>query len=222
MSHYLKFLPLLLLIYYSISLKAEKYDFGNMFNFTISKQVTPRFGAHIQQNIWTNSNFGKYERYMPIVAIDYAVWKSHLKLNALYYYMNQRTADGSYKNRNRYQLGFTALQSAKRIDISWASRFESTYTRGVSEPNNKWRNRIKLSYIISKDSSWKPFLYADLFLLCNGTKQGKLERVWYDAGVEYRIDKHNSAEIKIREEQLITTSPRQLNTMISFSYKIKL
>ena len=53
-------------------------------------------------------------------------------------------------------------------------------------------------------------------------QSGELDRIWYDAGVEYRIDKKNSIECKVREEHLMSKTPQQLNTFISLGYKLKL
>ena len=58
--------------------------------------------------------------------------------------------------------------------------------------------------------------------MLNGSHAGEFDRVWYDAGVEYRIDSKNAIECKVREEHLISTAPQQLNTFISFGYKLKL
>ena len=44
---------------------------------------------------------------MPIAVVSYTAVPKYLKLNALYYYMNQQTAPNIYKNRHRYQLGAT-------------------------------------------------------------------------------------------------------------------
>ena len=86
---------------------------------------------------------------------------------------------------------------------------------------NKWRNKILLSYTIP-DTRWTPFIHTDIFLFLNGKQSGELDRIWYDAGVEYRIDKKNSIECKVREEHLMSKTPQQLNTFISLGYKLKL
>ena len=65
-------------------------------------------------------------------------------------------------------------------------------------------------------------IHTDIFLFLNGKQSGELDRIWYDAGVEYRIDKKNSIECKVREEHLMSKTPQQLNTFISLGYKLKL
>lgn len=72
---------------------AKEYssEIGTLWNFTVSKQIN-RINLQIQQNVWTLGKY--YERYMPIAVVSYTAVPKYLKLNALYYYMNQQTADG--------------------------------------------------------------------------------------------------------------------------------
>ena len=117
---------------------AKEYssEIGTLWNFTVSKQIN-RINLQIQQNVWTLGKY--YERYMPIAVVSYTAVPKYLKLNALYYYMNQQTAPNIYKNRHRYQLGATFSYPVHRFSLSLNSRFESTYTIGTAKPTNKYR-----------------------------------------------------------------------------------
>ena len=211
---------LLFLSGFSSTVIAREYssEVGTMWGFTLSKQID-RVNLQLQQNVWTLGKY--YERYMPIFTVSYTVIPKYLKLNVLYYYMNQQTPPGTYKNRHRYHLGATFSYPVSHWSLSLSSRFESTYTIGDKHPLNKWRNKFMFSYAIP-NSRWTPFFHADLFLLLNGSQSGQMDRVWYDAGVEYRIDRKNSIECKVREEHLMSKTPQQLNTFFSLGYKLKL
>ena len=115
---------------------AKEYssEIGTLWNFTVSKQIN-RINLQIQQNVWTLGKY--YERYMPIAVVSYTAVPKYLKLNALYYYMNQQTAPNIYKNRHRYQLGATFSYPVHRFSLSLNSRFESTYTIGTAKPDRK-------------------------------------------------------------------------------------
>lgn len=210
----------LLLTGISQTATAREYssEVGTMWNFTVSKQID-RVNLQLQQNVWTLGKY--YERYMPIVTVSYTAIPKYLKLNVLYYYMNQQTPPGTYKNRHRYHLGATFSYPIRQWSLSLSSRFESTYTIGDDKPLNKWRNKLLFSYAIP-NSRWAPFFHADIFLLLNGNQAGEMDRVWYDAGVEYRIDSKNTIELKVREEHLMSKTPQQLNTLFSLGYKLKL
>lgn len=204
------------------SVLAVESDFGGMFNITFRKKICKPLDFQLQQNLWVNRDFTRYERYMPIVGLDYAVWRNYLKANLLYFYLNQQMSDYEIKNRHRYQVGLTGAYAFKHISLSLCTRFESTYTVGVENPSNKWRNRLQLNFIISEQSKWKPFINADFFHFLNNPKGNDLERIWYDLGVEYQVDKNNCIELKVREEQMLTTCPKQLNTMFGISYKVRI
>ncbi len=216
--------PLLLIALFLSStlqpaLAAEHNDeVGTMWNFTISKQVK-RFNFQLQQNLWTMGD--RYERYMPIAIVSYNVVPKYVKLNALYYYMNHQSSAGNYSDKHRYQVGATFSYPIKQFGLSLNSRFESTYTMGVEKPSNKWRNKFLFSYAIP-NSNWMPFVHVDIFLFVNGKRSGEFDRLWYDAGVEYKINAKNAIEFKIREEQLLTKNPQLLNTVFSLGYKLKL
>lgn len=146
---------------------AVEFDSGMMFGITVQKQFTKRFGAQVQQNLWINQNFTRYERYMPIVGLHYSIWKNYLKANVYYYYLNQQSETGSRIHRQRYQLGLSGGYTFTHLAVSLLSRFESTYTRNASRnPNNKWRNRAQFSYIVSRQCNWKPFIATEIFNTC--------------------------------------------------------
>ena len=77
---------------------AKEYssEIGTLWNFTVSKQIN-RINLQIQQNVWTLGKY--YERYMPIAVVSYTAVPKYLKLNALYYYMNQQTAPNIYSEK---------------------------------------------------------------------------------------------------------------------------
>ena len=202
---------------------AVEFDSGMMFGITVQKQFTKRFGAQVQQNLWINQNFTRYERYMPIVGLHYSIWKNYLKANVYYCYLNQQSETGSRIHRQRYQLGLTGGYTFTHLSVSLLSRFESTYTRNASRnPNNKWRNRAQFSYIIGRQCNWKPFIAAEVFNTLNRLGGNATERVWYEIGAECSLDKSMSVELKLREEQMLLTSPEKLNTFLGVAYKVRL
>ena len=198
---------------------AVEFDSGMMFGITVQKQFTKRFGAQVQQNLWINQNFTRYERYMPIVGLHYSIWKNYLKANVYYCYLNQLSETGYRIHRQRYQLGLSGGYTFTHLSVSLLSRFESTYTRNASRnPNNKWRNRAQFSYIIGRQCNWKPFIAAEVFNTLNRLGGNATERVWYEIGVECSLDKSMSIELKLREEQMLLTSPEKLNKYIRTIY----
>lgn len=193
-------------------------DFGMIYTINVGKQFCKRWNVGMQQNLWVYDNMSQVERYMPGVTLDYSIWKNYLKINTSYYYLYQY--DKKYYNRHRYQVGLTGAYGFKHVNLSLVSRFESTYSD--KKPNNKWRNRIQLDFIINKDCKWKPFINTDIFYQITGKLANQVDRFWYDAGVEYKIDKMNAVDLRVREEHMIKRNPKKLTTYIALCYKIKL
>lgn len=195
------------------------HEVGSIFQLSLNKQIK-RVGMHLQFHIFTLG--ARVERFAPYATVDYTVWQKHLKLVGTYYYMYHQPTTGNFYHRHRYQLGFVASHQFAPIGINWTSKFESTYTDG--NPNNKWRNTLSFSYNIGNGCRWKPYVSAEVFLLLNGKNEGRVDRIWYEAGTSYTIDSKNSIDLKVREEQFIT-KPKGLamtNTYIGFAYKFQL
>ncbi len=210
-----------LLLFVTPPAHANEYEteIGSMWYVSVSKQVK-RFNFMTQQHLWTMSDH--YERYMGLYQISYTLVPKYIKVNALYYYMNHQPGTEAISfNRHRYQVGATFSCPIQDFSMLLNSRFESTYTIGADTPANKWRNRFTFNYNIP-NSRWMPFIHVDLFLMTNGANAWNMERMWYDVGVECRIDKKNTIEFKVREEHRITKSPQQWNTLFSLGYKLKL
>ena len=126
------FIITLSLFTFPTNAKEYSSEIGTLWNFTVSKQIN-RINLQIQQNVWTLGKY--YERYMPIAVVSYTAVPKYLRLNALYYYMNQQTAPNIYKNRHRYQLGARTVCAARcassrgrmtRRSCSASGRFIST------------------------------------------------------------------------------------------------
>lgn len=218
------FITLFLIISYFMPnpVYAVSNDYGGIFNLSVSKKFGKRVNLQIQESLWINENFSDYERNMPSACITVSLWKEYLKANARYCYLNQKNLKNEIKNRHRYQIGLLTGYKWEHFSASLNSRFESTYTHHVNIPNNRWRNLVTFNYTISQKCRWKPVIDIEFFNFLNNPKGNGLERIWYEAGVEFSIDKKNAVEFKLREEQMIKSSPKQANMFLNFSYKIKL
>ena len=112
MNRFICFRITLIIVFIAVffnRVSAVEFDSGMMFGITVQKQFTKRFGAQVQQNLWINQNFTRYERYMPIVGLHYSIWKNYLKANVYYYYLNQLSETGYRIHRQRYQLGLSDI-----------------------------------------------------------------------------------------------------------------
>lgn len=203
---------------------APEYHIGTMWDLSVGKDWKV-IRATVQQSIFTIDT--ELERAMSILSLDAPIISNYLHVNALGFYLYYRTAPGQYSHLLRYHAGLSGsvplFKTAQNggISFAWAERFESTYVVGNDIPTNKLRTRIRFVGNIPQ-SKFQPFIGSEFFLVLNKNNAGRGERLWYDIGVTYNIDKNNKIELLVREEQLMLTTPRQWNTHIGFAYKLNL
>lgn len=191
---------------------------GTMWDISVGKKLGPA-RLMLQQSVFTIDT--SLERAMTIFGTDVDVIPTYLKVTVLGFYLYHRADNGVYRNLLRYHAGLNGAVPFKPVTLTWGARFESTYVVGNNTPVNKLRTRLRLSGNIP-NSKFSPYIGAEHFLQLNGTSAGHTERIWIDLGVTYKIDKNNSVELLIREENRQLCTPQQWNTNIGFAYKINL
>ena len=198
----------------------EDFDshFGTMWDISVAKKLGP-VRLSLQQSVFTIDTY--MERAMTIAGIDTEIIPTYLKVTALGFYLYHRGDAGNYRHLLRYHVGLNGAVPFQPLNLTWGARYESTYVVGNSTPTNKLRTRVRLVGNIP-NSKFAPFLGGEHFLQLNGTSAGHTERIWIDLGVTYKIDKNNTVEFLIREENRQLATPQQWNTNIGFAYKIAL
>lgn len=198
----------------------EAFDthFGTMWDLSIGKKLGI-VRLSLQQSVFTIDT--SMERAMTIFGVDTEIIPTYLKVTALGFYLYHRGDAGNYRHLLRYHAGLNGAVPFKPLNLTWGARYESTYIVGNSTPVNKLRTRIRLVGNIP-NSKFAPFLGGEHFLQLNGTSAGYTERIWIDLGVTYKIDKNNTVEFLIREENRQLATPQQWNTNIGFAYKVNL
>ena len=198
----------------------EAFDthIGTMWDLSVGKKLGP-VRLMLQQSVFTIDTY--MERAMTIFGGDVEVIPTYLKVTALGFYLYHRSDAGQYRNLLRYHAGLNGAVPFKPLTLTWGARFESTYIVGNNTPVDKLRTRLRASANIP-NSKFSPFIGAEHFLQLNGTSAGKTERIWIDLGVTYKIDKNNSIEFLVREENRQLATPQQWNTNIGFAYKVNL
>ena len=191
---------------------------GTMWDLSIGKKMGP-VRLMLQQSVFTIDTY--MERAMTIFGGDGEVIPTYLKVTALGFYLYHRSDAGQYRNLLRYHAGLNGAVPFKPLTLTWGARFESTYIVGNNTPVDKLRTRLRASANIP-NSKFSPFIGAEHFLQLNGTSAGNTERIWIDLGVTYKIDKNNSIEFLVREENRQLATPQQWNTNIGFAYKVNL
>ena len=192
--------------------------FSTMWDIALAKKLGI-VGLSLQQSVFTIDT--SLERAMTIAGVNVDIIPTYLRVSVLGFYLYHRADNGVYRHLLRYHAGFNGSVPFNYVDLTWAARLESTYVVGNATPSNKLRTRIRAVGKIP-ESKFSPFIGVEHFLQLNTANAGHTERMWFDVGVTYKIDKNNSVEFLIREENRQLITPIQWNTNIGFTYKITL
>lgn len=181
---------------------ASKMESGGMFCISLEKRFNKYFMMQVQQHLWLDDNFRHLERYMPVADFRITLWDNYLFFDALYFYRYQCTPSGESKNTNRYQLGLCGGHKWGHVGFNAYSRFESNYIKvGAELPYNRcyWRNRLQVNGYLKKGCKWSPYGAIEVFNTMNWPGENGVERLWFDLGATYGINKTFSMDFKIRE-----------------------
>lgn len=191
---------------------------GTIWDISVAKKVK-RVNMSLQGSIYTLGT--SLERAMTIATTQIDLIPRYLRLQILGYYFYHLGTGSQYNHKLRYHAGLGGTIPLSPANLTWATRYESTYTLPKNVPYNRWRTKIRSNFQ-TRASAWQPFAEVEFFLALNGKNAGRADRLWYNAGISYAIDPHNKIELKAREEQTLLSAPRQWNTFICFAYKIAL
>ena len=147
---------------------------------------------------------------MPSATLTYTVIPKYLKAMVYYAYFNQEGKSGKKDvHQHRYQVGLTGSYATPHLNFSLCSKFEQTHKDGI--PNNKWRNQVKITGTIAKEKAMNSM---------NPTGTVGIERIRYEAGTNYAVNKLISLEMKLRAERL--TIKKQLYSSVGIGVKFNL
>lgn len=198
------------------------FDYGALIYVSAGKNVCKNLNVQVQADFWLNDNFKGYERFMPSATLTYTVIPKYLKAMAYYAYFNQEGKSGKKDvHQHRYQVGLTGSYATPHLNFSLCSKFEQTHKDGI--PNNKWRNQVKITGTIAQENPWKPFVSVEIFEAMNSmnpTGTVGIERIRYEAGTNYAVNKLISLEMKLRAERL--TIKKQLYSSVGVGVKFNL
>lgn len=205
---------------------AREAESASLFCLSIEKRFNDYFQIQLHQQLWLDNNFTNLERYMPFVDFKVTLLKDYVYFDALYFYRYQHKTDGSSVNTHRYQLGLSGGYKWQHFKLSGYSRFESDYIKKNADlPYNRcyWRNRLVATAYLKEGCKWSPYSAIEVFNTMNwpGDNNG-VERLWFEIGSMYSINKTFSMDFKIREILPTLDKTQKISTYIGVGCNIKL
>lgn len=240
MNRLKRFLAVIALVIIGESAYATTAESGGMFSIAIDKRFNDYFHMTLQNHLWLDENFTHMERYQPFVGFKTTLVKKYLYFDALYFYRYQKNSNDNSVNVHRYQLGLSGSYKLPRVAFSGYSRFESNYFFvSADRPYNvcNWRNRLVVTGILKNNDKVAPFCGIEFFNQTNwGSKFNDergysnkatkgLERIWLEAGTNYKINKTFTMNFIVREVLAIFNKPegkKKCSTMFGVGCTITL
>ncbi|MEG1573830.1 MAG: DUF2490 domain-containing protein [Bacteroidales bacterium] len=217
---------IVIFFYSAQELKAIETESGGIFWVSVEKRFNKYFMIQMQQHIWLDNNFRNLERYMSVVDFRATLLDKYIYFDALYYYRYMHTTSDESKNTHRYQLGLSGEYKLPHVKFSVSSRFESNYIKVEADtPYNRcnWRNRFQVTGYPKKECKFAPYGAIEMFNTMNWPDKNGVERLWFDFGTTYRINKVFSMDFKVREIlPLFQVQNRKLTTYVGVGCMVKL
>lgn len=197
-----RFLFLVLLTVFTISVYSQNTDFKNWVSVDLKKNLNKwDFTAEVE--LREDSFFRQMERLSLQLEGMYEISKI---FSTGVSYMVMDFYDEKYNDhqlRHRFQLIASAKADAGRFGFSLREKGEIT-AKDESDridsdgevdtyrinPDYTWRNRIKVEYDV-EGIALIPFISLETFYLLNDPDGNRFEKLRYTLGLEYDLNKHN-------------------------------
>ena len=205
-------LPVLFLL---ISISASAMEgTGIAFRVSLSGKIYRQLGFLIEEDIRPQKDFKQLEWFLSTAEVNYQV-KPYLRLGGGY--MSLAKYKSPQKLRNRYYFYALANYRFGAFKLSVRERFQSTYRRHTSEPNNYLRSMLMGSYDIGK-SPFSLFAFVECFNQAKSGSRFRLDKVRYSAGVDYHMNKKNEFQLYYRYHTFRVTDPVNYRNYIGACY----
>ena len=137
--------------------------------------------------------------------VDFKQWMNYF-LNHVHEYDSDYSKDlanflDSRETRNRYYFYLNRKYSVSNFRFSLVERFQSTYKRHSSEPNNYLRSKLTIGYTI---------------------KKLKLDRIRFSGGLNYKINGKNTLQFYYRYHVFKRFDPVNYLHALGIVYKLQL
>ena len=218
-----KILLLFTLCTFALYAKAEgeECDFATAYHVGVSKKFAKRVELGATESLVLDDNSTRISKIYTTVDVSCAVVKKIFKVGVAY------RAIGRHKNEdyffNQRFAGYTNVKyDIQRFTIAWKSKYQMTYRPEKSEKKqweNYWRNRLSVSMKIPHMPLY-PSLSAEMYYQTNNYKGNVIDRMRYQAGLEYKINKKNSLELYYNfSDEMNVKHPENLS-LLGIAYQI--
>lgn len=203
-----------LFLFLSFSPLFAREGFNTAFKLSLSGSICKNVGFILEEDLRPDSRFGNIEWTLTTTEINYRL-TAHLRTGAGYMLMARlHKSDGL---RNRYYAYAASTYSFSRFTFSVRERFQSTYRRGASHPQNYLRSMLMISYRIPQ-IPLSPFVYIEPFN--NTGYNGKMhaDKIRFSTGCDYKWNSSNALQLYYRYHLFNIADPLNYRHALGMTY----
>lgn len=201
-------------------------DMENAFSAEISKKITSKLTASLEEEFRLCDNFGRIDRFSTTLELSYKVC-NFLKGGGAYNLINYNHPTKDWEIRHRYYFFLTGSYKLQRFSFSLRERFQSTYRAGVKEtakranPKLYLRSRLKVEYDIRR-SRFEPYASVEWYNTLNDPRGNSMDRLKYLIGCGYKFNKRNALQLYYRYVNFTDDDESNNKQMIGVGYTFKM
>ena len=206
---------------------ADDKDFATDVNVEVEKDITKKWGIGVGGELRMNNNSTSVDKLAASVGSDYELTK-WLKIGAGYEFINDWNGPEKdfFTRRHRWNVSASYKHKfTKRINAGLKLKYQQTFRseeyKTYSQPRKDYvRAKIDGEYKI-KGMPLYTHLSAEMFYFCNSNDGNTIDDIRYNAGVTYKINKHNSVDLSFQIDDEMNVSNPEDRFMLCASYKYK-
>lgn len=208
-----------LLVAFSSNLKAQVNDAGLWMTVSAEKKISKKFKVVVAEEMRLRENISMIGQLFTDVSLQYKVTKNFL-VSGSYRFIMKQTLDFYYEPRQRFYADLTYKIKASKVDFYLRTRVQDQdrYTIPEGENNRQtlyWRNKIAAKYGI-KD--FTPFASFEVYYPLNNPQGNVIDGLRYQAGTDYKVNKHNSITLYYLIDQEIQVNNPQNSYVVGLEY----
>jgi hypothetical protein len=200
-------------------LLAQVNDAGLWMTVSVEKKISKKFKVVVAEEMRLRENISMIGQLFTDVSLQYKVTKNFL-ISGSYRFSMKQNLDFMYEPRQRIYGDLVYKNKANKFDFYIRTRVQEQdrYIVGVSENNLQtwyWRNKVAAKYD-AKD--FTPFISFEAYYSLNNPKGNVIDGLRYQAGTDYKLNKHNSFTLYYLIDQEIQVNNPQNSYVVGVEY----
>lgn len=182
-------------------------DLLTWYGIGLRKEITKAIDFDLEKELRFNQNAGTLYKHLTTSKISYDVFKN-IEFGVGIKFNRDKNKENIFEDKYTHLFELKYKHKVERFRLSNRFRYEQDNNKLLKLAPNKHslRNRLKLDYKI-KQSAFEPYMATELFYQ-KSTKNAAFEKIRFDLGTNFEINKRNEIKAYYRiERELIQDYP---------------